>query len=127
MRIVHQDAAAQQTQVELTLGVMRAEVAKLTKPDASFEVRTMTAKITTTGTKVIVRALTNLTEVYCLEGACSVQNIDPSIPGQATLHDGESSSVPGGLGPTAALETPAPRAAEPSPGNRCGDIDRRGH
>jgi ferric-dicitrate binding protein FerR (iron transport regulator) len=109
MRIVHQDAAAQHTQVELTLGEMRAEVAKLTKPDANFEVRTMTAKISTIGAKVIVRALTNLTEVYCLEGACSVQNIDPSIPGQATLHDGESTSIPGGLGPTTAVETPLPQ------------------
>ena len=107
-RIVHQDAVAQRTQVELTLGLMRAEVAKFSKPDASFEIRTMTAKISVTGTIVLVHALTNLTEVYCLQGACSVQNIDPSIPGAVTLHDGDSTSVPGGLGPTAPVQTPTP-------------------
>lgn len=107
MRIVSQDAAAQETQVELTDGLLRAEVSKLTLPDASFEVRTMTAKVSTTGGVLLVHALTNLTEVNCLQGSCSIQNIDPSIPGQVTLSDGQSTTVPGGLAPTAAVKAPA--------------------
>lgn len=105
MRIVNQDAAAQLTQLELTQGDLRAEVARFTRPDASFEIRTMTATISVAGNGVRVNALTNLTEVYCAEGACSVRNIDPAIPGQVTLHGGESTTVPGGLSPTAPVQT----------------------
>ena len=106
MRIIEQDAQAQQTQVELTLRLMRAEVVKLTKPGGSFEVQTLTATIGVGGNVLLVQALPYLTHVYCVEGLCSVQNIDPAIPGQVTLHAGESTTVPGGLPPTAPVQTP---------------------
>ena len=106
MRIARQDAPSQQTEVELSRGLIRAEAVKLTKPGANFKVRTATAIIGIDGSKVIVRALENLTQVSCIEGACSVQNSDPTVPGQVILHTGETTSVPGGLPPTPALQIP---------------------
>ncbi|MGO8791840.1 MAG: FecR domain-containing protein [Terriglobia bacterium] len=105
MRIMNEDTPAHQTQVELTLGRMRAEVAEATKSDSILEVRTMTATIGVAGAELLVHALPNLTEVNCVVGECSVRNIDPAIPGQVALHGGESTTVPGGLPPTDLVQT----------------------
>jgi hypothetical protein len=56
MRIIKHDAQTQQTQIELTVGHMRGEVIKLSKPAASFEVRTQTAVIGVVGTTFLVQA-----------------------------------------------------------------------
>ena len=104
MRIINHDPLAQQTQVELTQGLMRAEVAKGTQPGGSFQVQTQTAIIGGVGSVLLVHAFPNVTEVYCVEGLCSVQNINPAIAGQVTLHAGESTTVPRGLPPTAPVQ-----------------------
>jgi hypothetical protein len=112
MTIARCDAQTQQTKVELTRGLMRADVVKLTKHGASFEVQTETALISALGTVFLVDAHPNLTRVDCIEGLCSVQNINPAIAGQVTLHAGESTTVPRGLPPTA--PAPSPPAEEQS-------------
>jgi hypothetical protein len=93
MRITKQNVTTQQTQVELTLGVMRAEVAKRTQPGGSFQVLTQTAIISVLGSVLFVNAYPNLTEVYCAEGLCSLKNINPAIEGQVTLHAEEFTTI----------------------------------
>jgi hypothetical protein len=105
MRIIKHDAQTQQTLVELTLGLLRAEVVKLTKSGASFQVQTQTATVGVVGSVLFVHALPNLTQVYCVEGLCSVQNVNPAIVGQVTLHGGQFTTVPRGLPPTAPGQT----------------------
>jgi hypothetical protein len=100
VRILKADVQSQQTQVELSHGLMRAEVVKFNKPYANFKIRTMTAAIGLDSSGAVIHALDNLTEIYCLQGVCSVQNVDAAIPGAVTLHAGESTTVPGGLPPT---------------------------
>jgi hypothetical protein len=104
-RITQYDAQTQQTQVELTLGLMRAEVVKLTKPGASFQVQTQTATAGVVGSVIVVHALPNLTEVCSVEGLCWVRNINPAIVGQVTLHPGQCTTVTRGLPPTPPTQT----------------------
>ncbi len=108
MRIIKHDAEAQQTQAELTLGLMRAEVVKLTQPGGSFKVQTPTAVMDVVGRDFIVKAEIDVTVVYCLEGMVAVQNINPAISGQVTLHEGEYTYVARGLPPSALMQTPHP-------------------
>jgi ferric-dicitrate binding protein FerR (iron transport regulator) len=107
MQIVEHNPQAQQTTVELTLGKMRAEVKKLTQPNAHFEVKTQTAVIGVVGTIFIVQALHNATRVWSIEGQVTVQNINPAVQGKVTLQPGESTSVAAGLAPAAPVEAPA--------------------
>jgi hypothetical protein len=106
MRIVKHDAARQQTQVELTLGRLRGEVVKLTKPGAEFQVKTQTAVIGVVGTVFVVQAAANYTRVWCMSGTVAVQNINGAVSGAATLHAGQATTVPRGLPPTAAVQAP---------------------
>jgi len=107
LRIIKQDAQTQQTQLELTLGLLRAEGVRLAEPGASFKVQTPTATISMVGTVLFVHALPNLTQVYCVQGVCSVQNSNPAIAKQVTLHTGEFTNVSRGLPPSAPVETSA--------------------
>ena len=101
MRITKHDPQTQQTQIELTLGRMRGEVVKITKPGGSFEVRTRTAVIGVVGTIFIIEALQNLTRVYCVEGTVSVRNIQLGVGRGVTLRGGEVTNVAPGQVPTA--------------------------
>ena len=100
MRIAKHDAQAQRTEIELTVGLMRAEVAKLTRLGASFQVRTQTATAGVVGSVIFVQALPDLTQVCSIEGICWVRNINPAIGGQVTLQPGQCTTVPRGLPPT---------------------------
>jgi FecR protein len=100
MRITKHDAQTQQTQLELTVGDMRGEVIKLSRPAARFEVQTPTAVIGVVGTTFLVRALPGRTEVYCIQGLVAARNIDPAIVGEITLHQGEFTTVIRGRVPT---------------------------
>jgi hypothetical protein len=102
MRIVEHDPQTQQTQVELRLGRMRSQVVKLSKPGASFQVKTQTAVIGVVGTIFVVEAEPTTTHVMCIEGRVAVQNINPAILGQVELGPGQSTVVGAGAAPTAA-------------------------
>lgn len=92
MRIVQHDAQSQQTAVELKLGSLRGEVVKLTK-GGKFETRTPTAVIGVVGTIYIAHATPRLTRVWSVTGDVTVRNIDPNVPGEVTLHTGQTTSV----------------------------------
>jgi hypothetical protein len=93
MRVTKHDPQTQQTEVELTLGRLRGEVVKLTKPGASLQVRTQTAVIGVVGTIFFVEALQALTRVTCIDGVLAVRNINPSVPGEISLKAGQSTTV----------------------------------
>jgi ferric-dicitrate binding protein FerR (iron transport regulator) len=108
MKVVKQDAGAQQTELELTYGKLRTQAQKIAKPDGKFEVRTpagvagvvgtdfFVAFDNTTGTMNVI-TFEGLVKVCNLAGVCvlvkagqmtSVRNGDnsgPLPPQQATL------------------------------------------
>ena len=107
MQIVSHNPQTQQTQVELTLGRIRSQVVKLTKPGASFQMKTQTAVIGVVGTIFVVEASEKSTRVICIEGRVTVTNINPAVQGQVQLGPGQSTVVDAGLAPTAATATNA--------------------
>ena len=106
MRITKHDAQSQQTEIELQLGKLRGQVVKLSKPGASFQVKTNTAVIGVVGTILIIDALPKLTHVRCLEGMVNVKNLNPAIAGETTLHAGEQTHVGAGQAPAPAAPSP---------------------
>ena len=106
MRITKHDAESQQTEIELQLGKLRGQVVKLSKPGASFQVKTNTAVIGVVGTILIIDALPKLTHVRCLEGMVNVKNLNPAIAGETTLHAGEQTHVGAGQAPAPAAPSP---------------------
>jgi ferric-dicitrate binding protein FerR (iron transport regulator) len=113
MRIIKHDADTEQTEVELTAGRLRGQIVKLTKPGASFQMKTQTAVIGVVGTDVIVVSTADSTTVYCVDGSVNVCSNNPSVsgcssqPGQSTgsccvtLLPGQSTTVPLNGAPTA--------------------------
>jgi ferric-dicitrate binding protein FerR (iron transport regulator) len=102
MHIIEHNPKTQQTQVELTLGRVRSQVVKLTKPGASFQMKTQTAVIGVVGTIFVVEATQSSTRVTCIEGKVTVENINPSVRGRVQLQEGQSTTVLTGAAPTAA-------------------------
>jgi ferric-dicitrate binding protein FerR (iron transport regulator) len=106
MKITRHDPQTQQTLVEMTTGHIRGEVVKLTRPGASFQVKTPTAVIGVVGTIFIIWVTPEFTRVFCIEGRVNVRNADPSVSGTVTLEAGFQTTVGVGqppipVGPTA--------------------------
>jgi len=80
MRIVKHDGQSQQTEIEMQLGKLRGQVVKMSKPGASFQVKTQTAVIGVVGTLLTITATPGNTHVICAEGKVNVKNIDPKFP-----------------------------------------------
>jgi uncharacterized protein YkwD len=93
MKIVRHDPQTQQTQLELTLGRVRAQVANETRQGSSFQLKTETAVIGVVGTVFLVDAGEKTTEVCGAEGVVRVSNVDPKVPGEKLLHAGECTRV----------------------------------
>jgi hypothetical protein len=72
MRIVKNDAATEQTELELGVGKFRGQIVKLTKPGASFKMKTQTAVVGVVGTDVVVVSNAKSTTVYCVDGKAKV-------------------------------------------------------
>ena len=101
VKVTMQNAASQQTQVSLPSGLLRAEVVHRTTPGGSFQVQTPTATVGVVGSVIIVLALQDSTQVWCVEGVCTVQTAD----GTVTLQPGQSTSVHKNRKPGAAVVT----------------------
>ncbi|MGA2810099.1 MAG: FecR family protein [Candidatus Acidiferrum sp.] len=108
MRVIKHDAAAQQTELELTYGKLRTQAQKISKPDGKFEVRTPAGVAGVVGTDFYVAfdstnnvmnvvVFDGLVRVCNLAGACVIvkagqmtnlrtnDNSAPPTPVQATL------------------------------------------
>jgi hypothetical protein len=94
------DPAAQQTDLDLNYGRVRAKAAALVKPDAHFRVRTPVGVAGVVGTEVAVifEPASAQMNVICLEGTCQVCDLAGNC---VTLHAGQESSVHNNSAPTA--------------------------
>ena len=85
MKIVRHAADTQQTQIELGIARMRADVQKITKTGGKFEVRTKTAVIGVVGTSLVVAADQTRTRVCVIDGEVEVRSSNPSVA-QTSVH-----------------------------------------
>jgi len=94
------DPAAQQTELDLNYGRVRAKAAALVKPDAHFRVRTPVGVAGVVGTELVVIFDTTTAQmnVVCLEGTCQACDLAGNC---VTLHAGQESSVHNNSSPTA--------------------------
>jgi hypothetical protein len=103
LTIVKHDASAQQTDLDLNYGKVRAQAVKLVKPDAHFKVRTPVGVAGVVGTVMIVSfdTLGNM-NVICEEGTCQACDLAGNC---VTLHGGQESNVHGNSAPTQPVPT----------------------
>ncbi len=91
--VTQHNAAAQQTQIELTYGRMRSQVVKQSKPNAKFEVHTGVGVAGVVGTDFFLGFMNGLFQVIVFEGHVKFCNLDgicvDVLAGQiATIRDG---------------------------------------
>jgi FecR protein len=94
------DPAAQQTDLDLNYGRVRAKAAALVKPDSHFRVRTPVGVAGVVGTEMVVIFDTTGAQmkIVCLEGTCQACDLAGNC---VTLHAGQESSVQNNSSPTA--------------------------
>lgn len=100
LAILQHDPAAQRTALELQYGRVRANVVRLARPDAKFEVRTPVATAGVIGTRFILIRYADYDEILCLEGQVRLRNSDPAVTGEEIVRAGEFSRVRPGQAPT---------------------------
>src|SRR5258708_3098839 len=105
--VTQHNAAAQQTQIELTYGRMRSQVVKQSKPNAKFEVHTGVGVAGVVGTDFFLGYMNGLFQVIVFEGHVKFCNLDgicvDVLAGQiATIRNGHQS--PDQPGQATALE-----------------------
>src|ERR1700674_4677203 len=93
LTVTQHNAAAQQTQIELTYGRMRSQVVKQAKPNAKFEVHTAVGVAGVVGTDFFLSYLNGLFQLVVFEGHVKFCNLDgvcvDVLAGQiATIRDG---------------------------------------
>ena len=75
LNVVKHDDAAQQTELELTYGRVRASAVKLTKPGASFKIRTPTGVAGVVGTDFFLAFEDFITRLVVFEGSVQFCNL----------------------------------------------------
>jgi len=108
--VTQHNAAAQQTQIELTYGRMRSQVVKQSKPNAKFEVHTGVGVAGVVGTDFFLGFMNGLFQVIVFEGHVKFCNLDgvcvDVLAGQiATIRDGhQAPDQPGQATPSELIE-----------------------
>jgi ferric-dicitrate binding protein FerR (iron transport regulator) len=110
LRILKHDPQTQQTQIEMTMGRLEANVQKITAPGGKFELRSKSAVIGTIDTAFVVSVVGDVTKVCGVEGITLVQSSDPSITKSVRLHRDECTTVVAGTAPTDPLLAPGEMA-----------------
>ncbi|HTC63284.1 MAG TPA: FecR family protein [Candidatus Saccharimonadales bacterium] len=93
LTVTQHNAAAQQTQIELTYGRMRSQVVKQAKPNAKFEIHTPVGVAGVVGTDFFLGYMNGLFQIIVYEGHVKFCNLDAMcvdvLGGQiATIRDG---------------------------------------
>jgi hypothetical protein len=93
LTVTQHNAAAQQTQIELTYGRVRSQVVKQTKPNAKFEIHTSVGVAGVVGTDFFLGFMNGLFQIIVFEGHVKFCNLDglcvDVLAGQiATIRDG---------------------------------------
>ena len=96
LTVTQHNAAAQQTQIELTYGRMRSQVVKQTKPNSKFEVHTAVGVAGVVGTDFFLGYMNGLFQIIVYEGHVKFCNLDglcvDVLAGQiATIRNGHQS------------------------------------
>jgi ferric-dicitrate binding protein FerR (iron transport regulator) len=107
LKVLKHDAQAQQTQLELTVGKLEANVQKITAPGGKFQLRSKSAVIGTIDTAFVATVDGDVTKVCGVEGSTLVQSSDPSIQKSVVLHRNECTIVMPGAPPTDPVVDPA--------------------
>lgn len=97
MTITQHDAGAQQTQLELNYGRVRAKAAKLVKPDAKFEIHTPTGVAGVVGTDFFMLYELHVTRVLVFEGKVKFCTLDGRC---VMVAQGQTSSIRGNESPS---------------------------
>ena len=87
LQVVQHDAVSQQTVLVVNYGKLRSQVAKITKADGKYEVKTANAVIGVTGTDFYVGYADNQTTVICYSGTVAVT---PTGEGKVVKKDEQS-------------------------------------
>src|SRR6202162_4716512 len=93
LTVTQHNAAAQQTQIELTYGRVRSQVVKQAKPNAKFEIHTGVGVAGVVGTDFFLGYMNGLFQIIVYEGHVKFCNLDglcvDVLAGQiATIRDG---------------------------------------
>lgn len=93
LTVTQHNAAAQQTQIELTYGRVRSQVVKQSKPNAKFEIHTGVGVAGVVGTDFFLGYMNGLFQIIVYEGHVKFCNLDglcvDVLGGQiATIRDG---------------------------------------
>lgn len=114
LKVVQHDAGTQQTQLELGVGKVRAQVIKLAKPNASFTVKTPTAVAGVVGTDFYIEFDGKKTRVTVLEGIVKLTPVvaaaitSAALASQtATVTAGQTTTVAGGAITSPVAATPS--------------------
>jgi ferric-dicitrate binding protein FerR (iron transport regulator) len=107
IKILKHDPQAQQTEIELTLGQVQADVRKITATGGKFEIHTKSAVIGTIDTSFIASADDKQTTVCGRTGVTTVKSSDPKNPKVVKLHRKECTKVIFGGIPTDPVFDPA--------------------
>jgi hypothetical protein len=97
MTITQHDAAAQQTELELNYGRVRAKAAKLVKPDAKFEIHTPTGVAGVVGTDWFMLYELHVTRILVFEGKVKFCTLDGRC---VIVTQGQTSSIRGNESPS---------------------------
>ncbi len=107
LKVLKHDAQAQQTQLELTVGKLEANVQKITAPGGKFQLRSKSAVIGTIDTAFVAYVDGDVTKVCGVEGSTLVQSSDSNIQKSVILHRNECTVVMPGAPPTDPVVDPA--------------------
>ena len=93
LTVTQHNAAAQQTQIELTFGRVRSQVVKQSKPNAKFEIHTAVGVAGVVGTDFYLGYMNGLFQIIVFDGHVKFCNLDgicaDVLAGQiATIRDG---------------------------------------
>jgi hypothetical protein len=96
LTVTQHNAAAQQTQIELSYGRVRSQVVKQSKPNSKFEIHTSVGVAGVVGTDFFVGFMNGLFQIIVYEGHVKFCNLDgvcvDVLAGQiATIRDGHQS------------------------------------
>ncbi len=110
LKVIKHDAQAQQTELELTVGRLEANVQKITAPGGKFQLRSKSAVIGTIDTAFVATVDGDTTRVCGVEGTTLVQSSDPNIQKSVRLHRHECTVIMPGAPPTDPVLDPAEMA-----------------
>jgi hypothetical protein len=96
LTITKHDANTQQSELELTYGQVRANVVRLARPGAKFEVKTRTAVAGVVGTDFFLSFINGISELIVYEGVVQFCNLAGAC---VNVGAGQTSSVRGNDSP----------------------------